>query len=350
MSATLLTFPAVRVHSSPALETNSAGRGNPRKAANQPQDVLNAAFLSPKVRAFNGGPGGAAARLAGAFPVFPPPFGLPPSRGKEGCGNQTATGKHIMNNQSPAVFNFNSNEVRVVVCDGEPWFVCTDVAKALHYRDAEVASRHLDDDEKGVHPTGVPGQNLTIINESGLYALVLRSRKPEARKFAKWVTSEVLPAIRKTGAYATVTVDAESAPKKIAPPVISDYLQLHINRKTHEIALGQYDAIRGIITEAVQSNLNCGATESAAHDYVDTYGDAASEVIVMNKRDVFMLARQTTGLLNCAGEALETIHRLEKHIRQELYSRKQPDKYGCYGLPESLVESVISAAQERKAA
>lgn len=146
------------------------------------------------------------------------------------------------------------------------------------------------------------------------------------------------------------TVDAETAPKKIAQPVISDYLQIHINRKTHEIALGQYDAIRGIITEAVQSNLNCGATESAAHDYVDSYGDAASEVIVMNKRDVFMLARQTTGLLNCAGEALETINRLEKHIGQELYSRKQPDKYGCYGLPESLVESVISAAQERKAA
>lgn len=145
-------------------------------------------------------------------------------------------------------------------------------------------------------------------------------------------------------------VDAKNEPKKIAPPVISEYLQTHINRKTHEIALGQYDAIRGIITEAVQGNLNCGATESEAHDCVEAYGDSASEVIVMNKRDVFMLASQTTQLLNSAGQALETIHRLERHIGRNLYLRKEHGKRGMFGLPESLVESVISAAAERLAA
>lgn len=145
-------------------------------------------------------------------------------------------------------------------------------------------------------------------------------------------------------------VDAKNEPKKIAPPVISEYLQLHINRKTHEIALGQYDAIRGIITEAVQGNLNCGATEAEAHDCVEAYGDSASEVIVMNKRDVFMLASQTTQLLNSAGQALETIHRLERHIGRNLYLRKEHGKRGMFGLPESLVESVISAAAERLAA
>lgn len=115
---------------------------------------------------------------------------------------------------APTVFQFHTHEVRTIVKAGEPWFVASDVAKALDYRDAEVAARHLDDDEKAVHPIGVPskkgvisndtlggGQKMTVINESGLYALVLRSRKPEARKFAKWVTSEVLPAIRKTGSY-----------------------------------------------------------------------------------------------------------------------------------------------------
>ena len=87
--------------------------------------------------------------------------------------------------------------------DGAPWFICADVAQVLGYRDASNAGRVLDDDEKGAHNVSTPGgeQKLTIINESGLYALVLRSRKPEARKFAKWVTSEVLPAIRKTGSY-----------------------------------------------------------------------------------------------------------------------------------------------------
>lgn len=114
-----------------------------------------------------------------------------------------------------AVFQFHTHQVRTIIKDGEPWFVASDVAKALDYRDAEVAARHLDDDEKVVHLMGVPPvgkefdqfqtnggpQRMTIISESGLYALVLRSRKPEARKFAKWVTSEVLPAIRKTGEY-----------------------------------------------------------------------------------------------------------------------------------------------------
>ena len=100
-------------------------------------------------------------------------------------------------------FNFNNSEIRLIVRAGEPWFITADVARVLGYRDASNAGRVLDDDEKGTHIVSTPGgdQKLTVINESGLYALVLRSRKPEARKFAKWVTSEVLPAIRKTGKY-----------------------------------------------------------------------------------------------------------------------------------------------------
>lgn len=325
-----------------------AGIGVLEIAAISRNAASKAAFLSSGVP-FNGRPDGRSRKARRCDPGTPTPVS---------AAHPIGVGRAVHNlnrrsptmNTIPAVFNFNSNEVRVVVCDGEPWFVCTDVAKALHYRDAEVASRHLDDDEKGVHPTGVPGQSLTIINESGLYALVLRSRKPEARKFAKWVTSEVLPAIRKTGKFESAAVNAENEPKKIAQPVISDYLQAHISRKTHEIALGQYDAIRGIITEAVQGNLNCGATEASAHDYVDTYGDAASGLTVINTRDIFSLAMQTTQLLNGAGQALETIHHLEKRLGRELYLRKKHGEFGCFGLPESLVESVISAAQERKSA
>jgi len=102
-----------------------------------------------------------------------------------------------------SVFQFHSHEIRTVIKDGEPWFVATDIAEALGYRNAPDAARHLDHDEKGTQIVRTLGgaQKLTIINESGLYALVLRSRKPEARKFAKWVTGEVLPAIRKTGKY-----------------------------------------------------------------------------------------------------------------------------------------------------
>lgn len=101
-------------------------------------------------------------------------------------------------------FNFGTHTVRVVTQNNQPWFVATDVATTLGYRNAPDASRHLDDDEKGTQIVRTPGgdQKLTVISESGLYALVLRSRKPEARKFAKWVTSEVLPSIRQTGGYA----------------------------------------------------------------------------------------------------------------------------------------------------
>ena len=96
------------------------------------------------------------------------------------------------------VFDFEDNAVRVVDKDGEPWFVAADVARVLEYRDAANATRYLDEDEKGTLNQSTP---LIIISESGLYQLIFNSRKPEAKKFRKWVTAEVLPSIRKTGVY-----------------------------------------------------------------------------------------------------------------------------------------------------
>ena len=106
-------------------------------------------------------------------------------------------------NTITTVFNFNSHAVRTVDRDGQPWFVAADVCAVLGIKNHRESIRHLDDDEKGVISNDTLGgaQQTSVVNESGLYALVLRSRKPEARKFAKWVTSEVLPAIRKTGRY-----------------------------------------------------------------------------------------------------------------------------------------------------
>lgn len=103
---------------------------------------------------------------------------------------------------------FNSSEfgnVRVVQVDGEPWFVAADVCRALEISNSRDAVARLDDDEKGVGSTDTLGgkQGMQIINEPGLYTLVLGSRKPEAKAFKRWVTHEVLPAIRKTGSYKT---------------------------------------------------------------------------------------------------------------------------------------------------
>jgi prophage antirepressor-like protein len=113
---------------------------------------------------------------------------------------------------APVIFNFQSNEVRTVTRDGEPWFVAADVCAVLDLKNVTMALRHLDDDEntlsiiEGIH-SAAGNPEVNIISESGLYALILRSRKPEAKKFRKWVTSEVLPSIRKTGGYGVA--DAE---------------------------------------------------------------------------------------------------------------------------------------------
>ncbi|MGK3272426.1 BRO-N domain-containing protein [Comamonas kerstersii] len=108
-------------------------------------------------------------------------------------------------------FNFGSNIVRVVSRNNDPWFVANDVCKALGYSNTSKAiADHLDDDER-YNESLDRGGSLLLISESGLYALILRSRKPEARKFAKWVTSEVLPTIRKTGSYQSNTQSQRTA-------------------------------------------------------------------------------------------------------------------------------------------
>ncbi|MCG9076341.1 BRO-N domain-containing protein [Laribacter hongkongensis] len=102
-------------------------------------------------------------------------------------------------------FDFEGRPVRVVTdAQGEPWFVAADVAQSLEYRMASDMTRSLDDDEKGTQIVRTPSgnQEMLVINESGLYSAILKSRKPEAKRFKRWVTHEVLPAIRKTGAYA----------------------------------------------------------------------------------------------------------------------------------------------------
>lgn len=106
-----------------------------------------------------------------------------------------------MSNDMTVFTNEDFGQVRTVIRNGEPWFVATDVCKALEVD--RTATRRLDDDEKGVYSMHTQGgaQDVTIVNEPGLYALVLGSRKPEAKAFKRWVTHEIIPTIRKTGSY-----------------------------------------------------------------------------------------------------------------------------------------------------
>jgi len=109
-----------------------------------------------------------------------------------------------MNNQLQ-IFNYNSKQVRTIIKDGEPWFIAKDVCECLEIDNSRMALERLDDDEKGVSSIDTLGgqQRMQIVNEAGLYSLVLSSRKPEAKAFKRWITHEVIPSIRKYGLYAT---------------------------------------------------------------------------------------------------------------------------------------------------
>ena len=110
-------------------------------------------------------------------------------------------------------FDFDDTRVRAVMIGSDPWWIANDVAQVLGYNHAPHMVRILDEDEKGVHildsgwntnesaTIAAPPQTLTIISESGLFAVILKSRKPEARRFRRWVTGEVLPALRRHGHY-----------------------------------------------------------------------------------------------------------------------------------------------------
>lgn len=152
-----------------------------------------------------------------------------------------------MNNNSVQPFVFDGAEVRTILIDDEPWFVASDVAKILGYRDAEKLTRRLDDEDKGTRSVGTlrGDQMMTIINEPGLYVAVLGSQVEGARKFKRWVTREVLPAIRKTGSYGAA---------KPAELTRSDLARMVLEAESEKLALSSK-------LEAIQPKA----------DYVDTF-------------------------------------------------------------------------------
>lgn len=160
-----------------------------------------------------------------------------------------------------AVFNFKSTEVRTIEKDGLIWFVASDIAKALDYAEAKDMTRALDEDEKGRHivPTPSGDQEMIVINESGMYHAILKSRKPEAQPFRKWVTSEVLPSIRKSGGY--------TAPAKQARPLLKHSggmtrdLRHRINVRAHALSESAYEEYRRRMTNDVMVSAGHTAPE-----------------------------------------------------------------------------------------
>lgn len=134
-------------------------------------------------------------------------------------------------------FQFGEQPVRIIDRGGQPWFSLNDVCAVLEIANPRDAAARLDDDEKGVVTTDTLGgrQEATVIDESGLYKLTLRSRKAAAKRFTKWVTREVLPSIRATGGYG-----APAAPLDLADP--ATLRRLLLDHTTNALAIEQRNA------------------------------------------------------------------------------------------------------------
>ena len=137
--------------------------------------------------------------------------------------------------------NLEFGEIRSMTINGEPWFVGKDIAAALGYSNPRKAiGDHVDEEDKGVTKCDTlgGGQNLTIINESGMYSLILSSKLEGAKRFKRWVTSEILPSIRKTGAYATDSAAAEYKARELRIKEMNAQARL-INAETRRLTVLQ---------------------------------------------------------------------------------------------------------------
>lgn len=168
-------------------------------------------------------------------------------------------------------------EIRTVEVDGEPWLVGKDVARALGYGEgkslANAVANHVDTEDRGVTEMMTPGgnQNMTIINESGVYSLVLGSKLPTAKKFKRWVTSEVLPSIRKNGMYllpkdypSALRALADSEEQRMALEASNATLAAENERQAQVIA--EFEPIRQYV-DIILESLDALATSQIAADY-----------------------------------------------------------------------------------
>ncbi|GAN65976.1 prophage antirepressor [Acetobacter orientalis NRIC 0481] len=202
-------------------------------------------------------------------------------------------------NQRISTLNFEGTPIRITDVGGDPWFLLSDVCVVLEIRNHRHAAARLDPDEKGVVSNDTLGgpQKTAVINESGLYTLTFDSRKPAAKRFRKWVTSEVLPSIRRTGSYHV------AQPADVSPPaptlsmaemtlaVIGD-LQKQV--ETHKLQIAEHLDTIASHTEL----LNYSMPRAAIHDrliYADgtlTLSDAAKTIGVQPRKFIALLRRE----------------------------------------------------------
>lgn len=230
-----------------------------------------------------------------------------------------------MNNKIKVFENAEFGSVRATIINDEPWFVGKDVAKVLGYSDtAQAIRKHTDEEDKGVVETTTPGgkQPITIINESGLYSLILGSKLPNAKAFKRWVTSEVLPSIRKNGVYAT----PEFLQKTISDPQWAMGVLQALADAQDKIAVQQkqisemkpkatyYDLVLqtknavNITTIAKDYGLSAVTLNKKLHDYGVQYKQGGAWLLYQQYADKGYTKTKTGVYTNKAGEEYASVH------------------------------------------
>ena len=207
--------------------------------------------------------------------------------------------------QQLSTFNFESNSIRTLAINNEPWFVAVDICRALNLSSPSMAIANLDDDEKytlslteGIEGVGKQVQELNLVSESGMYTLILRCRDAVKKgsvphRFRKWVTSEVLPQIRKTGSYSKTTADQRTGLRNAVNILVSKkgliysdaYHLVHQRfnvESIEDLTLEQLPqaveyihkiVLEGelIIEEKKELNMNLNLTENELKDLINTW-------------------------------------------------------------------------------
>lgn len=230
-----------------------------------------------------------------------------------------------MNNKIKVFENAEFGSVRTMTINGEPWFVGKDVAMVLGYTNPTKAIRvHVDEEDKGVNEMDTPGgkQNIIIVNESGLYSLILSSKLPTAKAFKRWVTSEVLPSIRKNGVYAT----PEFLQKTISDPQWAMGVLQALADAQDKIAVQQkqisemkpkatyYDLVLqtknavNITTIAKDYGLSAITLNKKLHDYGVQYKQGGTWLLYQQYADMGYTKTRTGVYTNKAGEEYASVH------------------------------------------
>lgn len=231
------------------------------------------------------------------------------------------------------VFEFGETKIRAVLVDGDPWFVGSDLAAALEYRDGYTALRSVRDKNKATHIVCTPSgqQECLCVNEPGLYQLIMNSRAEKAENFQDWVTDEVLPSIRKTGSYSRVLSPAEQLLVQAQRLVDQERKQAELERQQRDLERRQLETRLRVLEQAQRLDRTEARLDSVEHNtgLLTILAYARLRGVMVDNRTAVRLGKAAT-------------HQYRLELGQEPPVGRD-ERYGTVNLyPEGLLEQVFA--------